>query len=218
MEHRSDQQALVNPGGATTSGIAVASTSAPPASGGVVFRRAMRLLLRRFLYLLVRITQPLRRYAAFLLVVAGLLGVIGWLSYQVWAPRAAAPRDVRAALIEPSEDVENYIKGQQNYNAELMWTSLSPESQASQLEGGASKQSLQSRIDAKKERGLRFSRYQYVGGVELEDGGNMYFYSVDVQLQNQSAKLPMTFLVDNDGKVSDIFSPSLLSDLTLPSE
>ena len=140
------------------------------------------------------------------------------MGFQLWSPVASATVDRRVPLIEPSSPVQNYIKGQQNYNAELMWTALSSDSQASQLSGGSTKQSLQSQIDQKKDRGLRYSRYNYIGGVQTDEGGDMFFYSVDVQIQNQTYKLPMTFVVDADGKIENIISHSVLSDLATPSE
>ena len=214
MERQSEPQSMATtaPGRSSAAPYSAASPGRPGA--GTVFVRALRLLLRRSLYLGARILGPLRPYAGFLAVIVVLLGVIGWLGYQLWFPTSAAPNDMRVAFIPPSTAVENYIKGQQNYNAELMWTSLSSELQASQLQNGASKQAMQSSIDGKKNRGLHFNNYAYIGGAKLDDGGNMYFYSVDVQMQGQKARLPMTFFVDSDGKVVYISSSSLLSDLS----
>lgn len=205
MEHRSDSQSLPSQG-IVTGPVAAGSNS------GVIFRRTIRLLLRRFLYLFMLLLRPLRRYAVFAAVVLALLGVVGWLGFQLWAPRASAVADTRAALIPPAEAVENYIKGQQNGNAELMWDALSPASQADQMGNGSSKATMQSRIDTKRQGGLQFNRYAYVGG---QTGTNftMYTYYVDVKRADQQATLPMTFLVDKSGKVINIISPDLLNDM-----
>ena len=207
MEQRSDQQMLATPSLAPT---------APPAAtrpgAGNVFRRAMRLLLRRLMYFLTIGTRPFWRFAPFAAVIAILLGTIGWMGFQLWSP--ASGRDSRSTFISPSSDVVNYIKGQQNYNAELMWAAMSADLQASQLSGGASKQTLQVTVDKKKANGLSYSDYEYVGGVPSDSGGTMYFYAVAIQYQGQSLKLPMTITVNKDGKISDI--SSALSDLTKP--
>lgn len=214
MKRQSEPQSMATTAtGSSPTASRMAIAPARPGAG-TVFVRALRLLLRRALYIFARVLGPLRPYAGFLALIVVLLGVIGWLGYQAWFPASAAPNDMRVAFIAPSMAVENYIKGQQNYNAELMWTSLSTELQASQLQNGASKQAMQSSIDGKKTRGLRFGKYAYIGGTKLDDGGNMYFYSVDVQMQGQKARLPMTFFADSDGKVVYISSSSLLSDLS----
>lgn len=224
MENPREQQPVVS-GSQLTPNYAVPATYAAPQpatserpSRWLVFRRGVRLLIRRLIYGLVLLFRPLRPIAGFVVVVLALLGVIGWMAFQLWGPAPAETvGDTRAPLIPPSTAVENYIKGQQNYNAELMWSSLSTESQANQLNGGASKETLQERINQKKTGGLRFSKYEYIGGVQLEQGGNMYVYSVDVQTPSASGKLPMTFLVDSDGKIVTILdSTSILSDLALP--
>lgn len=194
------------------------SPSAHAAPRFTVLRRTLRLMLRRVLYVLARIAQPLRRNLPSSLLTAALAGVIAWMGFLLWSPAAAAQVDMRAPLVEPSAPVQNYIKGQQNYNAELMWTALSSESQASRLSGGSTKQSLQSQIDQKKDSDVRYNRYDYIGGVQTDGGGDMFFYSVDVQIQNQTYKLPMTFVVNADGKIENIISHSVLSDLATPSQ
>ena len=205
MEHRSEPQAIADP-------------VAPPAYGrGTVFQRTLRLLLRRIVYMFVVVLRPLRRFALFAVVVAALLGVIGWLGFQLWAPRTAAIPDTRAALVAPAASVENYIKGQQTYNADLMWDSLSPASQANQMGNGASKATMQSMVDRKREIGLQFSRYAYVGGQEGEDF-TMFTYYVDVQQNQNRATFPMTFFVDKSGKVITIESPDLLNDMAQPAQ
>src|SRR5262245_35561041 len=53
------------------------------------FRRLMRLLLRRSLYGSVVFGRAIRPYAGFVVVIIALLGVIGWMSYLLWGPKAA---------------------------------------------------------------------------------------------------------------------------------
>lgn len=206
MEHRSEPQAIVAP----VVSAAPASVSAP--GSGTILRRTFRLLLRRLVYLFVLVLRPLRRFAPFAAVVAVLLGVIGWLGFQLWAPRVGTIPDTRAALIPPAPAVENYIKGQQSGNAELMWDALSPSSQADQMGNGSSKATMQSQVDLKRQNGLLFNHYEYVGG-QTGDEFTMYTYYVDVQRAEQRATLPMTFLVDKNGKVVNIISPELLNDM-----
>lgn len=55
--------------------------------------------------------------------------------------------------------------------------------------------------------GLTYNRYDYIGGIPLDDGGAMYFYAVQVSLQSQSAKVPMVITANPDGKIINIISP-----------
>ncbi len=221
MEHSPERQPATTGAATVTPYLAVPTAPSvavmPRPSSWVVFRRGFRLLLRRLLYGLARIGRVLKPYAAFVVVVALLLGVISWMAFQLWMPATTSDgpiADTRVSMLAPVSSVENYIKGQQNFNAELMWASLSPDSQAEQMRGGLSKQTMQSRVDYKKGLGLRFSKYDYVGGVPMDGGGKMYFYSVKVERGDQNATFPMTFVVDDEGKVTNIISP--LSDLVEP--
>lgn len=179
---------------------------APKAGRFTRFRRLMRLLLRRLLYGLFVAGRVMRPYAAFIVIIIALCGVIGWMSYLLWAPTTPPPAFSRAESIPPASAVETFIQGQQNYNADMMWDAYSPNYQAAQLANGASKATLQAQANGQRSRGLQFVHYDYIGGVKVEDG-SMYFYSVDLRLSDQQARLPMVVLADADGKITGIQSP-----------
>lgn len=186
---------------------------APPKPGfGTVFFRTLRLLLRRFLYVLAIVGRPLRPFAGFLIVILALIGVIGWMSFALWGPKSGAPRDSRVTFLAPAAAVENYIKGQQDFDASAMWASLSDDYQAEQLAKGVTQDNLQSRIDSQKRQGIQFSKFDYVGGKEINDGGKMFIYSVDVEVKSnrgsEKGTLPITFMVDQDNKVVRIMGIS----------
>jgi hypothetical protein len=172
-------------------------------------RRTLRLLVRRFVYSLVRLGQVLRPYAAFLVIIAVLTGIIGVLTLAlVWPSRTSnAVEDTRVAPLSRADAVENYLRGQRNADADLMWSSYSPDYQSAQLEKGASKQTLQTTLNQYRAQGVHFLEPEYVGGVPLTDGGAMYFYAVQVDTGQQQLKVPMTFMVNADGKVDGIISP-----------
>jgi hypothetical protein len=181
---------------------------APPLKAGrwLRFRRLARLILRRLLYVALVVGRFLRPYAAFVVVVLALLGVIGWMSYLLWAPKAAPAAFERADSLPPAAAVETFIKGQQDFNADMMWDAYSTDYQANQLASGASKATLQAQASSQRSAGLQFDHYDYIGGVTL-DNGSMYFYSVDLSLQNQHARFPIIFKADQDGKIIGIDSP-----------
>lgn len=180
---------------------------APKAGRFLRFRRMARLLARRSIYGTVLAGRALRPYAATLVTAVVLLGVIGWMAYMLWAPKAPAAAFARADSLPPVAAVESFIQGQQNFNADMMWDAFSTEFQASQLASGASKATLQSQADGQRTMGLKFVRYDYIGGVKELDGGTMYFYSVDLRLRNQQKRFPMIFRADADGKIIEIQSP-----------
>jgi hypothetical protein len=181
---------------------------APPPKAGrwMRFRRTSRLLIRRLLYGSTVVGRFIRPYAAFIVIIVALLGVIGWMSYLLWAPKAAPAVFQRAESLPPAAAVETYIKGQQNFNADMMWDAYSTDYQANQLANGASKATLQAQASSQRSAGLQFVHYDYIGGVTL-DNGSMYFYSVDLSLQNQRARFPIIFKADQDGKIVGIDSP-----------
>src|SRR5215212_1077122 len=170
---------------------------APPVRAGrwTRTRRLGRLLLRRSWYGAMVLGRILRPYAAFVVVVIALLGVIGWMSYLLWAPKAAPAAFQRVDSLPPAPAVETYIKGQQDFNADMMWDAYSTDYQANQLANGASKATLQAQASSQRSAGLQFVHYDYIGGVTL-DNGSMYFYSVDLSLQNQHARFPIIFKAD----------------------
>jgi hypothetical protein len=150
-----------------------------------------------------RVARP---YAAFIVVTIALLGVIGWMSYMLWGPKAKPVAFDRVDSLPPAAAVETYIQGQQNFNADMMWDAYSTDYQANQLANGASKATLQAQASSQRSAGLQYVHYDYIGGVTL-DNGSMYFYSVDLSLQNQHARFPIIFKADQDGKIIGIDSP-----------
>ena len=171
------------------------------------FRRTLRLLVLRLLRGTTIVGRAIRPYAAFVVVIVALLGVIGWMSYLLWGPKEATPTFQRADSLPPASAVESFLEGQQSYNAELMWNAYSAEYQASQLASGASKATLQAQANSLRSRGLKFVRADYIGGVKLDDDRSMYFYTVDLARASDHGRFAFVFTADADGKIVDIKSP-----------
>ncbi|HEU4323538.1 MAG TPA: hypothetical protein VFS21_10365 [Roseiflexaceae bacterium] len=208
MEHRSDQQP-VTPGTITLPSSYAqpphSATSAPaaPRPGRFrVIRTATRLVVRRLLYGGVLLGRALKPFAALLALLIVLLGVIGWMSFQLWWPRTAV-QDTRVQALNPAPAVSSYIKGMQSYDADLVWEAYSTNFQAGQLEKGASKDTLQTALDGLRTTGIKFAQADYVGGVPI-DGGNMYFYAVRLESAGQQQRVPMIFRVDGDGRITSV--------------
>ncbi len=169
-------------------------------------RRFTRLFVRRLWYGAAVVGRAVRPYAGFISAIVVLLGVIGWLAYMLWGPQPAAPSFTRAESLPPTVAVERFIQGQQSFNADMMWDAYSTDYQATQLANGATKATLQAQADYQRNLGLKFLRYDYIGGVKESDGGGLYFYTVDLTLRNQQRRFPIIFHADADGKIIEIES------------
>jgi hypothetical protein len=88
----------------------------------------------------------------------------------------------------------------------MMWDAYSTDYQAAQLANGASKATLQSLTNTRHSQGFQYVHYDYIGGVSI-DTGSMYFYSVNLSVQNQNLYVPIIFTTDGDGKIVNISSP-----------
>jgi hypothetical protein len=173
----------------------------------LVFRRLIRLMFHRWLLAMTILFRWMRPAIGYVAVIVALIGVIGWMAAQLWWPAGEAPRDARVAPLPPTSAIEAFLQGQQTYNAELMWQAYSTDYQAAQLERGATKAVLQAQADGQRRRGLQYVRADYIGGVKLDDGRSMYFYTVDLALETQHGKFPYIFTADPEGKIVEIDSP-----------
>jgi hypothetical protein len=166
-------------------------------------------MLRRLLYGTAVAGRFLRPFAGFVIIIVGLLCVMGWMSYRLWAPKAVPATFQRADSLPPAAAVETFIKGQQDFNADMMWDAYSTDYQANQLASGASKATLQAQASGMRNAGLQFVRSDYIGGVQLDGGGSMYFYTIDLAKAAQHGRFPYIFTADADGKIVDVDSPLL---------
>jgi hypothetical protein len=180
---------------------------APRAGRAGSFGRVMRLLLRRFLYGVVSVGRALRPIAGAVVVAIIALSVISVLAWQLWGPKPGVVDIGRAESIAQATAVQNYIQGRKAFDADLMWETFSTDFQSSQLNQGASKATLQTQSNTERTMGFQYGKTQYIGGVELDDGTSMFFYTVEVSVQNQRVTVPMVFNTNQDGKIDSIISP-----------
>jgi hypothetical protein len=160
-------------------------------------------LLRRFLRRLIRALIAAR--VALLILVALLVaaGVAG--AYQFVQPPGLSfslPGPRRAP-----EATENYLKGQQTYNAELIWNSLSEEALDRFRARGVTLQDQQRQLDRAREVGTRFEQISYVGGHALPDGTSLQFYVVAARGpagRSELEHVTYIFTLDRSGKISKI--------------
>ena len=100
----------------------------------------------------------------------------------------------------------DYLRGNRDYNADLVWQSLSSDARQRLSGQGGSEEDLQRQMEAARQRGFKLEDYSYIGGKTLPDGTSMQFYLVSVR-QQQRTDLdyqPYMFTLDRDGKIAKV--------------
>jgi hypothetical protein len=135
----------------------------------------------------------------------GLAVVIGAIvAIPFVAPSVPGLAGLRSQSAPPS--TEDYLRGNRDYNADLMWSSLSSDAQGRLRDQGGSPEDLQSQMDTAKQRGVKLEEVSYIGGKALPDGTSMQFYLVGVRSQTRSDVdyQPYMFTLDRDGKIAKV--------------
>jgi len=101
---------------------------------------------------------------------------------------------------------EDYLKGNRDYNADLVWNSLDNDAQSRITSQGGSRDGLQQQMEAAKQKGVQLAETSYIGGKALPDGTSMQFYLVGVRQQSGSSidYQPYMFTLDRDGKIAKV--------------
>ena len=101
---------------------------------------------------------------------------------------------------------EDYLRGNQTYNADLVWNSLDSDAQSHLSQQGGSRDDLQQQMDAAKQRGVQVAETSYIGSKSLPDGTSMQFYLVGIRQQAGSNidYQPYMFTLDHDGKIAKV--------------
>ncbi|MDP2727959.1 MAG: hypothetical protein Q8P59_10500, partial [Dehalococcoidia bacterium] len=101
------------------------------------------------------------------LVVALVTGALG-----LWE----SPIKIKGKVIPPATSVEKFTRGQTNFDAQLIWDSLSDDLVQSLKDQGQEVSTIQSQLDTLKESGVRYTEVAYVGGHKASTGEAFYLY------------------------------------------
>lgn len=215
MEQQRDQQLrppAAPPAGpydpASQAGQYAAPPAAPPSSLEIASRVGY-LLSRRVLYGLYGLWQLISPRLGWVVFTSFLLGMIGLLSALLVLPRlfvAAPTADSRAELLQPAPAVTDFLRGQQTYDADLMWESFSPEFQAALEQREITRDALANQAESERQAGQRYGAPEYIGGVDVDDSQQMFFYTVEIDspVPERSGTFSMIFTVDNAGKIISV--------------
>jgi hypothetical protein len=135
----------------------------------------------------------------------GLIVVIAAIvAVPMFAPSVPGLANLRGSSAPSS--TEDYMRGNRDYNASLMWTSLNTDAQARLRDSGGSPEDLQTQMEAAKQHGIKLEEVSYVGGKSLPDGTSMQFYLVGIRQQARSDidYQPYMFTLDRDGKIAKV--------------
>ena len=122
----------------------------------------------------------------------------------MFAPSIPGVANLRGASAPMS--TEDYMRGNRDYNADLMWTSLNNDAQSKLRDQGGSPEDLQKQMEAAKQHGMKLEEVSYIGGKSLPDGSSMQFYLVGIRQQARSDLdyQPYMFTLDRDGKIAKV--------------
>lgn len=173
---------------------------------------ALRFLLRRAIWVLIRILRAIWKYpiGALLIVLALYLGMQGYERYiaEPPPPPPAIEFDMVAA-IPPADGVVKYLLAQKEFDAQKMWESFSLDAQNEQLAQGSTLDALRRTMQQQQQRGFRYADNKYVGGVTLEDKTSTYFYVTTIRAGNNKVDIYQIFVVDAEGKVKRVDQQSV---------
>jgi hypothetical protein len=101
---------------------------------------------------------------------------------------------------------EDYLRGNRDYNADLVWGSLNSDAQSRLQSRGGSLEDLQQQMEAARQQGIKLEEISYIGSKSFPDGTSMQFYLVGIRQQARSDidYQPYMFTLDRDGKIAKV--------------
>ena len=143
------------------------------------------------------------------------VALIGWLAGVVIlvalivAVPMLLPSIPGMASLRPASaptSTEDYLRGNRDYNADLVWNSLNNDAQTRLSAGGGSLDDLRLQMDTAKQKGVKLEEVSYIGGKSLPDGTSMQFYLIGIRQPTRSDidYQPYMFTLDHDGKIAKV--------------
>jgi len=141
-------------------------------------------------------------------LIGWLLGLVVVIAAIAFAPMylSSIPglANLRGSTAPPA--TENYLRGNRDYNADLVWNSLDNDAQARLTSSGGSLGDLQKQMEAARTQGVKLEEVSYIGGKAQADGTSIQFYLVGIRQQARSDidYQPYMFTLDRDGKIAKV--------------
>jgi hypothetical protein len=101
---------------------------------------------------------------------------------------------------------EDYLRGNRDYNADLIWNSLDSAAQSRLRDQGGSQDDLQKQMETARSQGIKLEEVSYIGGKLQPDGTSIQFYLIGIRQQTRSDLdyQPYMFTLDRDGKIAKV--------------
>jgi hypothetical protein len=101
---------------------------------------------------------------------------------------------------------EDFLRGNRDFNADLMWSSLNTDAQARMKDQGGSLEDLQRQMDSSRQSGMKLEEISYIGSKLLPDGTSTQFYLVGIRQRARTDidYQPYMFTLDRDGKIAKV--------------
>jgi hypothetical protein len=122
-------------------------------------------------------------------------------------PAAAPTTRLATTNVAAVPSVDSYIKGLTQFDARLMWGSLSDEAIEAMRSRGGSLEALQAGLDEARRRGGRYEGVEMIGSYPLQDGQAYLFYVLSRRGfagPDQLDQLYFVFTVDRSGKITNV--------------
>jgi hypothetical protein len=123
----------------------------------------------------------------------------------MFAPTMLGSVGLRPGQSEP-QATGDYLRGNRDYNADLVWSSLNDDAQNRLRTQGGSQDALQQQMDAARQKGIKLEDVSYIGSKSLPDGTSTVFYLVGIR-QQPTANIdyqPYMFTLDPNGKIAKV--------------
>lgn len=195
-------------------GQAVISPPMPKASKARVGRRMMRRTVRGLNNARKAVFEVRPGLVvAFLLVLA----LTGWFAYDKWlagsgdsaSPTPNAANGGKVTLPPETPAVQSYLTAVQKGDTDALWNSLGAQEKAHRISRGDDKSVLDAVLKAEQQQGFTYSAFHYVAGYGKDGSadpskGGIYFYIGDVGKGTQKTPVPMVFMMDDKGQISQV--------------
>jgi hypothetical protein len=173
----------------------------------IIARVARRIVVR----LGLGIARRRRLIAVAVIALAAVIAVNALNVSPPWAGRQLAVQSAghRTASADEPLSTANYLRGQQSFDARLIWESYSDRVVQDLARRGNSLEDTQRQLDRAREVGRRIEQAQYIGGYPIPNG-SMHFYLV-MQTGPGSGSgrgdvtyVPYVFTLDAQGKIERV--------------
>jgi hypothetical protein len=120
-------------------------------------------------YFVLKPAALVARLVALVVIIAAIVLV------PMFLPSIPGLANLRGNTAPPA--TENYLRGNRDYNADLVWNSLDNDAQSHLKDQGGSLDDLQKQMEAARSQGVKLEEVSYIGGKAQPTGRAFSFIS-----------------------------------------